>query len=122
MCEQLVRVAIQLCHSRRRWLETHVHVPFTRVQRESNARARAFPTGGGEPRARAVACALPEFASLSRRFVTAGALSTPCVMRFQGERVDIVLRNAMSLRRVSGCRPQFHPIASQTDRFFSCCL
>jgi hypothetical protein len=107
MCEQLVRVAIQLCHSRRRWLETHVHVRFRQAARSSE---------------RAVACALPEFASLSRRFVTAGALSTPCVMRFQGELVDIVLRNAMSLRRVSGCRPQFHPIASQTDRFFSCCL
>jgi hypothetical protein len=60
------------CTSRSHALHT-----LQRIQRESNARARAFLTGGGEPRAGAVACAFPEFASLSRRSATAGALLTP---------------------------------------------
>ena len=40
---------------------SHALHTLQRIQRESNARARAFLTGGGEQRAGAVACAFPEF-------------------------------------------------------------
>jgi hypothetical protein len=84
MCVQLVRVAIQLCHSRRRWLETHVHVPVhTRCTHCSVCNVRAthvhvrFRQAAGGAASASLGFAFPESASLSRRFVTARALWTP---------------------------------------------
>ena len=87
---------------------THVHVRFRQAAGEPGERERGLR----------VARICIAVAAIRARW----GLSTPRVMRFQGKLVDIVLRNAMSLRRVSGCRPQFHAIAGQTDRLFSCCL
>ena len=43
-------------------------------------------------------------------------------MRFQGELVDIVLRNAISLGYLCGCFPEFHSVAGQHGRLGHSCL